>query len=228
MIDLYSAKTPNGQKIHIMLEEAGLAYKVIWVNISKGDQFKPAFLKISPNNKIPAIVDHDGPDGESIALFESGAILMYLAEKTGRFLPTEPRARIEVLTWLFFQMGSVGPMLGQAHHFRAYAPERIPYAVDRYTNEAGRIYGILDHRLAVHQYLAGDYSIADMATFPWIRLHERQGQDMADFPNLKRWFDTIAARPAVAKDMERLEDVAGKFDEESWSSLFGAEQYKRR
>ncbi|MCH7539833.1 MAG: glutathione S-transferase N-terminal domain-containing protein [Proteobacteria bacterium] len=228
MIDLYSAKTPNGQKIHIMLEEAGLAYKVIWVNISKGDQFKPAFLKISPNNKIPAIVDHDGPDGESIALFESGAILMYLAEKTGRFLPTEPRARIEVLTWLFFQMGNVGPMLGQAHHFRAYAPERIPYAVDRYTNEAGRIYGILDHRLAVHQYLAGDYSIADMATFPWIRLHERQGQDMADFPNLKRWFDTIAARPAVAKDMERLEDVAGKFDEESWSSLFGAEQYKRR
>ena len=228
MIDLYSAKTPNGQKIHIMLEEASLAYKVIWVNISKGDQFKPAFLKISPNNKIPAIVDHDGPDGESIALFESGAILMYLAEKTGRFLPTEPRARIEVLTWLFFQMGNVGPMLGQAHHFRAYAPERIPYAVDRYTNEAGRIYGILDHRLAVHQYLAGDYSIADMATFPWIRLHERQGQDMADFPNLKRWFDTIAARPAVAKDMERLKDVAGKFDEESWSSLFGAEQYKRR
>ena len=228
MIDLYSAATPNGQKIHIMLEEAGLAYKVIWVNISKGDQFKPAFLKISPNNKIPAIVDHDGPDGEPIALFESGAILMYLAEKTGRFLPTEPRVRIEVLTWLFFQMGSVGPMLGQAHHFRAYAPERIPYAVDRYTNEAGRIYGILDHRLAVHQYLAGDYSIADMATFPWIRLHERQGQDMADFPNLKRWFDTIAARPAVAKDMERLKDVAGKFDEESWSSLFGAEQYKRR
>jgi len=228
MIDLYSAATPNGQKIHIMLEEAGLAYKVIWVNISKGDQFKPAFLKISPNNKIPAIVDHDGPDGEPIALFESGAILMYLAEKTGRFLPTEPRTRIEVLTWLFFQMGSVGPMLGQAHHFRAYAPERIPYAVDRYTNEAGRIYGILDHRLAVHQYLAGDYSIADMATFPWIRLHERQGQDMADFPNLKRWFDTIAARPAVAKDMERLKDVAGKFDEESWSSLFGAEQYKRR
>ena len=228
MIDLYSAATPNGQKIHIMLEEAGLAYKVIWVNISKGDQFKPAFLKISPNNKIPAIVDHDGPDGEPIALFESGAILMYLAEKTGRFLPTEPRARIEVLTWLFFQMGSVGPMLGQAHHFRAYAPERIPYAVDRYTNEAGRIYGILDRRLAVHQYLAGDYSIADMATFPWIRLHERQGQDMADFPNLKRWFDTIAAHPAVAKDMERLKDVAGKFDEESWSSLFGAEQYKRR
>jgi len=228
MIDLYSAATPNGQKIHIMLEEAGLAYKVIWVNISKGDQFKPAFLKISPNNKIPAIVDHDGPDGEPIALFESGAILMYLAEKTGRFLPTEPRTRIEVPTWLFFQMGSVGPMLGQAHHFRAYAPERIPYAVDRYTNEAGRIYGILDHRLAIHQYLAGDYSIADMATFPWIRLHERQGQDMADFPNLKRWFDTIAARPAVAKDMERLKDVAGKFDEESWSSLFGAEQYKRR
>ncbi len=228
MIDLYSATTPNGQKIHIMLEETGLAYKVIWVDIDRGDQFKPAFLKISPNNKIPAIVDRDGPDGEPIALFESGAILMYLAEKTGRFLPTEPRARIEVLTWLFFQMGNVGPMLGQAHHFRAYAPERIPYAVDRYTNEAGRIYGILDHRLAIHQYLAGDYSIADMATFPWIRLHERQGQDMADFPNLKRWFDTIAARPAVAKDMERLKDVAGKFDEESWSSLFGAEQYKRR
>mgnify|MGYP000677634085 CR=1 FL=1 len=229
MIDLYSATTPNGQKIHIMLEETGLAYKVIWVDIDRGDQFKPAFLKISPNNKIPAIVDHDGPDGESIALFESGAILMYLAEKTGRFLPTEPRARIEVLTWLFFQMGNVGPMLGQAHHFRAYAPERIPYAVDRYTNEAGRIYGILDHRLAIHQYLAGDYSIADMATFPWIRLHERQGQDMADFPNLKRWFDTIEARPAVRRGNKVMTDIPkSPLDEKAREVMFGATQYQRR
>jgi GST-like protein len=228
VIELYSAATPNGQKIHIMLEETGLPYTVHWVDIDRGEQFEPEFLKISPNNKIPAIVDHEAPGGAPFAVFESGAILIYLADKTGRFLPTEPLARSLVLQWLMFQMGSVGPMLGQAHHFRAYTREKIAYAFERYTNEAGRIYGILDGRLAEHQYLAGDYSIADMATFPWIRLHGRQGQDLDRFPGLKRWFEEIARRPAVAKDMERLEDVVGEIDDETWSNLWGAEQYKRR
>ena len=228
MIDLYSAATPNGQKIHIMLEEVGLAYRVVWVDIAKGEQFKPEFLKISPNNKIPAIVDHDGPDGRPVSVFESGAILLYLAEKTGRFLPTDFRQRLEVLEWLFWQAGGFGPMLGQAHHFNAYAPERIKYAMDRYTNEAGRLYHVLDKRLGRHEYVAGAYSIADMAIFPWCRLHRRQRQRIEDFPNVKRWFDTVAARPAVAADMAKLEDKAGDFDAESWSTLFGAEQYKRR
>ena len=228
MIDLYSAATPNGQKIHIMLEEVGLPYRVTWVSISKGEQFEPGFLDISPNNKIPAIVDHDGPDAEPVSVFESGAILLYLAEKTGRFLPSAPRARLEVLQWLFWQMGGFGPMLGQAHHFNAYAPERIRYAMDRYTNEAGRLYHVLDRRLAERDYVAGDYSIADMAIFPWCRLYKRQGLRIEDFPNVKRWFDIIAARPAVAEGMARLEDKAGEFTEESWSNLFGAEQYKRR
>ena len=189
MIDLYSSATPNGQKIHIMLEETGLAYRINWVDIAKGEQFDPAFLKISPNNKIPAIVDLDGPDGGPISVFESGAILLYLAEKTGRFLPTERRARTAVYAWLMFQMGGVGPMLGQAHHFRAYARERIAYAIERYTNEAARLYRVLDRRLGEREYLAGEYSIADMAVFPWIRLHGRQGQDLADYGNLARWFD---------------------------------------
>jgi GST-like protein len=228
MIDLYTAATPNGQKIHIMLEEVGLPYRVIWVRLGKGEQFAPAFLELSPNNKIPAIVDHDGPDKEPVSVFESGAILLYLAEKTGRFLPSAPRARLEVLQWLFWQMGGFGPLLGQAHHFNAYAPERIRYAMDRYTNEAGRLYHVLDKRLAGRDYVAGDYSIADMAIFPWCRLHERQGQRVEDFPNVARWFDRVAARPAVAKDMARLEDKAGEFTEASWSNLFGAEQYKRR
>ncbi len=228
MIELYSAATPNGQKIHIMLEEVGLAYRVVWVDIAKGEQFKPEFLKISPNNKIPAIVDHDGPDGSQVTVFESAAILLYLAEKTGRFLPTDFRQRLEVLEWLFWQAGGFGPMLGQAHHFNAYAPERIQYAMDRYTNEAGRLYHVLDKRLGRHEYVAGAYSIADMAIFPWCRLHRRQRQRIEDFPNVKRWFDTVAARPAVAADMAKLEDKAGDFDAESWSTLFGAEQYKRR
>ncbi len=228
MIDLYSAATPNGQKIHIMLEEVGLAYRVVWVDIAKGEQFKPEFLKISPNNKIPAIVDHDGPDGRPVAVFESAAILLYLAEKTGRFLPTDFRKRLEVLEWLFWQAGGFGPMLGQAHHFNAYAPERIQYAMDRYTNEAGRLYNVLDKRLDQREYVAGDYSIADMAIFPWCRLHRRQRQRIEDFPNVKRWFDTVAARPAVAVDMAKLEDKAGDFTTDSWSTLFGAEQYKRR
>ena len=228
MIDLYSAATPNGQKIHIMLEEVGLPYRVTWVSISKGEQFEPDFLDISPNNKIPAIVDHDGPDAEPVSVFESGAILLYLAEKTGRFLPSAPRPRLEVLQWLFWQMGGFGPMLGQAHHFNAYAPERIRYAMDRYTNEAGRLYGVLDRRLAARDYVAGHYSIADMAIFPWCRLYKRQGLRIEDFPNVKRWFDVIAARPAVAEGMARLEDKAGAFTEQSGSNLFGADQYKRR
>jgi len=228
MIDLYSAATPNGQKIHIMLEECGLPYNVHWVNIDKGEQFAADFLAISPNNKIPAIVDRDGPGGAPISVFESGAILIYLADKTGRFLPAEARARTQVLEWLMFQMGSVGPMLGQAHHFRAYAREKIPYAIDRYSREAARIYGVLDKRLDGREHLAGDYSIADMAVFPWIRLHGRQGQDLADFPNLSRWFARVAARPAVAKDMERLEDVVDEIDDETWSNLWGDTQFQKR
>ena len=228
MIDLYTAATPNGQKIHIMLEECGLEYRQHFLDIGKGDQFTPEFLAISPNNKIPAILDSDGPGGAPISVFESGMILLYLAEKTGRFLPTEPRARLVTLEWLFWQMGGFGPMLGQAHHFNKYAPDRIAYAMNRYTKEAGRLYGVLDRRLADHEYVADDYSIADMAIFPWCRLHGRQGQDIEDFPNVKRWFDQLSARPAVARDMARLEDKAGGFTKESWSNLFGEVQYGRR
>ena len=235
MIDLYSEATPNGQKIHIMLEETGLDYATIWVDIDRGAQFEPAFLEISPNNKIPAIVDHDGPGGKRISIFESGAILLYLAEKTGRFLPKQTRKRNDTLQWLFWQVGGFGPMLGQAHHFNAYAPMRpagpvvLPYAQERYTNEAARLYGVLDRRLAENEYVAaGEYTIADIAIFPWCRLHERQGQRLVDFPNVERWFEQIEARPAVAKDMERLEDVVAEFDEQTWSMSFGAEQYKRR
>ena len=228
MIDLYTCNTPNGQKIHIFLEEAGLEYNIRWVDITKGDQFDAEFLKISPNNKIPAIVDFDGPGGEPIPVFESGAILIYLADKTGKFLPTEARARIAVMEWLQFQMANVGPMLGQAHHFRAYCKEKIPYAIERYTNEAARIYRVLDKRLADGAFLAGAYSIADMATFPWIRLHERQGQDLADYPNVTRWFDEIARRPAVAKDMEWLEAVVDEIDDEMWDNMWGEKQYLSR
>ena len=230
MIDLYTSATPNGQKIHIMLEEAGLDYKTHWISIDKGEQFDPEFLKISPNNKIPAIVDDDGPGGQRVTVFESGAILLYLAEKTGMFLPSDPIERLEALQWLFWQMGGFGPMLGQAHHFRAYAREKIDYAIDRYTNEARRLYRILDKQLADHEYVAGDYSIADMAIFPWCRLHGRQGQKLEDFPNVKRWFDTMAARPAVAKDMDKTEDTADQrpFDDERWSVLFGTEQHRQR
>ena len=231
MIDLYTGSTPNGQKINIMLEETELAYKETSVSMDKGEQFAPDFLKISPNNKIPAIVDHDGPGGEPIAVFESGAILIYLAEKTGRFLPTEPHARWEVLSWLYWQMGGFGPMLGQAHHFRAYAPQRgesHPYAIDRYTNEAKRLYGVLDTRLEGREHVCDAYSIADMAIFPWCRLHGRQGQSLEDFPNVARWFETVAARPAVARDMAKLEDKPGTFTEKSWQMLFGTDQYQRR
>ena len=185
MIDLYTWPTPNGHKIHIMLEETGLPYNVIPIDINKGDQFDPEYLKLSPNNKMPAMVDTDGPGGEPYGLFESGAIMMYLAEKTGQFMPAEMAARYRVIQWLMFQMGGIGPLFGQAHHFRQYAPEGpdLTYAVERYTNEAGRLYGVLDRRLGEAEYLAGDYSIADIATFPWTRSHDRQGHSFDEFPN---------------------------------------------
>ena len=230
MIDLYTWPTPNGHKIHIMLEETGLDYTVIPIDIGAGDQFAPDFLKISPNNKMPAMVDRDGPGGAPYAMFESGAMLIYLAEKCGRFMPQETRARFDVIKWLMFQMGHIGPMLGQAHHFRAYAPEPIPYAVERYTNEAARLYKVLDVRLGESAYLAGDdYTIADMAVFPWLRSHERQGQDLADFPNVERWFETIAARPAVERGVAVLADRrrAGPISEREREVMFGATQYRR-
>ena len=200
MIDLHYWTTPNGHKVTIFLEETGLPYKIIPVNIGKGEQFKPDFLAISPNNRIPAMVDHDPPGGgKPISVFESGAMLVYLAEKTGKFLPKEPRARADVMQWLFWQMGGLGPMSGQNNHFSNYASEKIPYAIDRYRNEVNRLYGVMNKRLADRPFLAGDYSIADMASYPWVVPHERQGQKIADFPHLKRWLDTIAARPAVVR-----------------------------
>ena len=230
MIEVYSWATPNGHKVHIMLEECGLPYRAIPVDIGAGDQFRPEFLAISPNNKIPAIVDPDGPDGRPISLFESGAILLYLAAKTGRFLPTDIRARYRVLEWLMFQMGSIGPMLGQAHHFRLYAPEKIPYAIERYSNEARRIYGVLDKRLQGREWVASDdYSIADIAIFPWLRSWQNQGIDWADFPHLKRWFDRVAARPAVQRGVEVLASLRKPFRTDAEREvLFGAKQYERR
>ena len=213
-----------------MLEECGLDYEDHFVDLDSGGQFDPAFLEISPNNKIPVILDRDGPGGEKLAVFESGAILLYLAEKTGKFLPTEPRAHADVMQWLFWQVGGFGPMLGQAHHFRAYAPNPVDYAIERYTNESRRLYNVLDRRLDGREFVAGAYSIADMSIFPWCRLHGRQGQKLEDFPNVERWFQDIAARPAVAKDMARLEDTADRrnWTDEQWSILFGAEQTRRR
>ncbi|MCP4327984.1 MAG: glutathione S-transferase family protein [Alphaproteobacteria bacterium] len=201
MIDLYTWSTPNGRKASIMLEEIEAPYRVHPIDITKGDQYEPDFLRISPNNKIPAIVDPEGPDGAPIALFESAAIVIYLAEKSGRLLPAEPRARYEVMEWLMFQMGGVGPMFGQAHHFRRFANEEIPYAIDRYTNETRRLYGVLDKRLSDHEHLADDYSIADIVTYPWCARHEWQGIDLAEFPDVKRWYDSVSARPAVARGM---------------------------
>lgn len=201
-IDLYYWPTPNGWKITIMLEELGAPYTVHYVNISRGDQFEPDFLKIAPNNRMPAIVDPDGPDGAPISVFESGAILQYLGRKFQAFYPTEERARVEVDQWLFWQMGGLGPMAGQANHFRNYAPEKIPYGIDRYTNEVNRLYGVMNRRLADREFLAGAYSIADMACVGWVRQHEGNGQDLADFPNLKRWFETLSTRPAVIRGFE--------------------------
>lgn len=200
MIEVYHWPTPNGHKITIFLEEAGLAYNIHPVDIGKGDQFKPDFLAISPNNRMPAIVDTAPADGgKPVSVFESGAILLYLAEKTGLFLPKDLRGRVEVLQWLFWQMGGLGPMSGQAGHFAIYAPEKIPYGIERYTKEVNRLYGVMNKRLADRDYLAGDYSIADMASYPWVVPYERYNQDLNEFPHLKRWFEAIKARPAVAK-----------------------------
>ena len=201
MIDLHYWTTTNGHKITMFLEEAGIAYRIVAVNISAGEQFRPEFLAVAPNNRIPAIVDHAPPGGGApISVFESGAILLYLAEKTGRFIPADLRGRVEVLQWLFWQMSGLGPMAGQNHHFVQYAPERIDYAMTRYINETNRLYGVLDRRLADRPYVAGaEYTIADMACYPWIVPHERQKQDLANFPNLKRWFGKVAARPATVR-----------------------------
>ncbi len=225
-IELYYWPTPNGWKITIMLEELGAPYEIKYVNISRGEQFEPAFLEIAPNNRMPAIVDPDGPGGKPISVFESGAILQYLGRKFGRFYPADERARVAVEEWLFWQVGGLGPMAGQAHHFRGYAPEQLPYAIDRYTNECNRLYGVMNTRLAEREFLAGDYSIADMACIGWIKPYKRQGQDLDDFPHLKRWFETMMARPAVEKGIrvgeehrKRIADVAR--DKEALAVLFG-------
>lgn len=231
MIDVHSWATPNGHKVHIMLEETGLNYHVYPVDIGAGEQFKPEFLKISPNNKIPAIVDQDGPGGRPLALAESGAILIYLGDKSGQLVPTDPRGRYNCLQWLMFQMAHIGPMLGQAHHFRGYAPIRISYGIERYTNEANRLYGVLDRRLAESAHLAGDdYTIADIATFPWLRSHAKQGVDMDEYPNVRRWFDRIGARPAVKRGLEVLagESSAPQDEQARFENLFGGRQFQRR
>ncbi len=228
-IDLYYWPTPNGWKVAIYLEEAGLDYKVVPVNIGAGDQYDPEYLKVSPNNKMPAIVDPEGPDGEPISIFESGAILIYLAEKTGQFFPQTIRERYNALEWLMFQMGSVGPMLGQAHHFRQYAPEEISYAIDRYTNEAARIYGVIDRRLADKDYFIDDYSIVDMAVYPWLVPYENQGQKLEDYPNLARWFGRVSDRPAVQRGLavgEELRRPLQELDEEDRNKLFGIGKQK--
>jgi GSH-dependent disulfide-bond oxidoreductase len=232
VIDLYTWPTPNGHKIHIMLEETGTPYRVIPVDIGAGDQFKPEFLKISPNNKMPAMVDPDGPEGRGkpFALAESGAMLFYLASKTGKFLPRGLRERWQVMQWVMFQMGHIGPMLGQAHHFLGYAPEKIPYAMNRYKNEANRLYGVVEKRLRESKYLACDeYTIADMATVPWLRAPERQGVNIDDYPTLKRWRDAILERPAVKRALQVLaERRRAEMTPEQRENLFGAAQYARR
>lgn len=206
MIELYYWTTPNGHKITMFLEEVGLPYTIIPVNIGAGDQFQPEFLKISPNNRIPAIIDREPATGdEPISVFESGAILLYLAEKTGKLIPLDLRGRVEVLQWLFWQMGGLGPMAGQNHHFSQYAPEKIEYAINRYVNETGRLYGVLNKRLADREFVSGEYSIADIAIYPWIVPYERQNQKLEDFPNLKRWFETIQERPATIRAYEKAE-----------------------
>jgi GST-like protein len=202
LIDLYTWSTPNGRKVSIMLEELGLPYRTHAIDIGKGDQFEPAFVAISPSSKIPAIVDDEGPDGKTFSMFESGAILLYLADKSGRFMPTDALTRYQVLQWLMFQMGGVGPMFGQTHHFLRAAPEPVPYAIARYKKETRRLYGVLDTHLADREHLAGDYSVADIATYPWVARHEWHQVELGDFPNVKRWFDAIGARPAVQRGMK--------------------------
>jgi GST-like protein len=224
-MELHYWPTPNGWKITIMLEELGVPYELRYVNIGKGEQFEPAFLEIAPNNRMPAIVDPEGPDGRPISVFESGAILMYLGRKFGRFYPQSERERVEVEQWLMWQMGGLGPMAGQAHHFRQYAPEKIPYAIDRYTNEVNRLYGVMNRRLADRDFLAGEYSIADMASIGWVVPYERQGQNLDDFPNLRRWFNAMKARPAVVKGIDIGKDVRAQSnlatDKEAQKILFG-------
>lgn len=224
MIDLYYWTTPNGHKITMFLEEAELPYKIVPVKIGAGDQFKPDFLAISPNNRMPAIVDHEPAQGGApISVFESGAILLYLAEKTGRFIPSDSRGRVEVLQWLFWQMGGLGPMLGQNHHFSQYAPEKISYAIERYVNETNRLYGVLNKRLADREFIAGSYSIADMASYPWIVPYDRQGQKLEDFPHLQRWFEAIKARPATIRAYEKGKSIntEATMSEEAKKILFG-------
>lgn len=225
MIDLYYWTTPNGHKVTMFLEETGLAYKLLPINIGKGEQFDPAFLKIAPNNRIPAIVDH-APEGggEPVSLFESGAILLYLADKAKRFIPQDMRGRADALQWLFWQMGGLGPMAGQNHHFSQYAPEKIPYAIDRYVKETNRLYGVMNKRLADREFLAGEYSIADMASYPWIVPHQRQGQNLDDFPHLKRWFEAIKARPATVRAYARADEINPSqppMSEEAKKIMFG-------
>ena len=226
MIDLHYWTTPNGHKVTLFLEEAQLPYRIVPVHIGKGEQFQPDFLKIAPNNRIPAIVDHAPADGGApLSLFESGAILLYLADKTGRFIPSDLRGRNEALQWLFWQMGGLGPMAGQNHHFGQYAPEKIPYAIERYVKETARLYAVLKKQLAEREFIAGDYSIADMACYPWIVPHERQQQHLADFPHLQRWFQAIAARPATQRAYARVEEVnpgnQPSVNAQSRSVLFG-------
>jgi GST-like protein len=232
MYDLYFWPTPNGLKLKLFFEESGLPYRAIPVNIGKGEQFKPEFLAIAPNNRIPALVDHEPADGGApLSLFESGAMLLYLAEKIGRFLPKDLRGRAEVLQWLFWQMAGLGPMAGQNGHFRAYAPEKLQYAIDRYTNETHRLYSVLNHRLRDREFIAGDYSIADMACYPWIVPHERHGQNLEEFPHLKRWFDTIRARPATLRTYEgvgRPYERSSPMSDEERRILFGQRETAAR
>ena len=224
MIDLHYWTTPNGHKVTMFLEEAGIDYKIVPVNISTGDQFKPEFLAVAPNNRIPAIVDHAPNDGGApISVFESGAVLFYLADKTGKFIPADIRGRTDVVQWLFWQMGGLGPMAGQNHHFKQYAPEKLLYAIDRYVKETNRLYGVLNKRLADRPFIAGAYSIADMASYPWIVPYERQGQNLDDFPHLKRWFHEIAARPATQRAYAKAKEVNTQptVSEEAKKLLFG-------
>ena len=225
-IDVYFWPTPNGHKITIMLEECGLAYKLVPINIGKGDQFKPEFLKIAPNNRMPAIVDPDGPGGKPISIFESGAILQYLGRKTGKFYPADERKRVAVDEWVFWQMAGLGPMAGQANHFRNYAPEKIAYGINRYTDEVNRLYGVLNKRLAGRDYICDDYSIADMISFPWVRRHENQGQNLAEFPDLAKWVTRMSERPAVARGVAagvelRSASYSLGQDKEAQKILFG-------
>ena len=233
MIDVYTWPTPNGHKVHIMLEETGLQYRVHGVNIREGEQFKPDFLKISPNNRIPALVDHDGPGGKSISVFESGAMLLYLASKTGKLLPADLHARWRCMEWLMWQMGGIGPMMGQANHFRRYSKEKITYAIERYTNEANRLTRVLEKRLGEARYTAGsEYSISDIAIFPWMRGAENRGVIISEYPNVRRWFDAIDARPAVQRGVKVLAEVQAAnqapHSEKSWEIMFGKVQFQQR